>query len=565
MGAGGSLLSNRTRSHSYSTASGYPMNAGSTYSLLPYDNFAAGHRKFSHANPLQTLPTQSGVAAAASTTMLTLNAAAAGADSSSSRRDSSCTAVTNDCPVLPWIFKNALHAAIQHGAIDVLAEMLACGVDPNRTGTGTGNSTAAATVDAAAVAVTDTALPADSSAVGGRVSRDVRFCLSVDDNSANNGKLSSSSEQCVKQSQAEPSLSAPCPTSKASVSPRTNLVSKPSLTAVDIAGQSGMAMSEGGGLYTVEYLYSLPPLFLAVVNRNAPAVRLLLAYGASPDVEDAVGRTCVQLAASAEFQSWPCAISLIEHGAKIWSCVGGDSSKCSGSHRGPSAVDLCPELAEHQASALRDRLAVVISYCSNHPEMVARRTDLEARQAAAASAAVRANLEANCASNDQHFRGFDAATRFFRRSNQQHTGSGSKHAGESVKRRVRRDSSGTIGARRSTAAAASAASWAEPSVIEVDGESTTGIEGCSSFGGNVGMGMATRDEYSASSTHSVSGRLSFSFRPTLASVLPSQYDDIGIEISTSSCIEAEKVYLFSCLQFITRKRPELGILNRSNV
>ena len=60
---------------------------------------------------------------------------------------------------------------------------------------------------------------------------------------------------------------------------------------------------DGGGLYAVEYLYGLPPLFLAAVQRNAAAVRLLLAHGAVPDFVDAVGRTPLHLSASAEFLS----------------------------------------------------------------------------------------------------------------------------------------------------------------------------------------------------------------------------------------------------------------------
>jgi len=40
---------------------------------------------------------------------------------------------------------------------------------------------------------------------------------------------------------------------------------------------------DAGGLYTVEYLYGLPPLFLAAVYRNATAVRLLLDHGAVPN------------------------------------------------------------------------------------------------------------------------------------------------------------------------------------------------------------------------------------------------------------------------------------------
>ena len=85
-----------------------------------YFVYCAG-RKFSHSNPLQTWSAGPGPP-----------------DSlSPSRRESSCTCTsTVDVAVVPWIFKNALHAAIQTNAVDVLALLLEVGVDPNRTGTG---------------------------------------------------------------------------------------------------------------------------------------------------------------------------------------------------------------------------------------------------------------------------------------------------------------------------------------------------------------------------------------------------------------------------------------------
>jgi len=58
---GGDSVSNRTRSHSYSTASGC-FQAGSSYSLAaPFnDVFGPAGRKLSHSNPLQTLPCGAG-------------------------------------------------------------------------------------------------------------------------------------------------------------------------------------------------------------------------------------------------------------------------------------------------------------------------------------------------------------------------------------------------------------------------------------------------------------------------------------------------------------------------
>jgi len=115
----GESISNRTRSHSYSTASGC-FHAGSSYSLAPFSDVFYPGRKLSHANPLQTC---SAVPAAESLVP--------------SRRESNCTCTSAvEVAVVPWIFKNALHAAVQSNAVDVLALLLDIGIDPNRTGTG---------------------------------------------------------------------------------------------------------------------------------------------------------------------------------------------------------------------------------------------------------------------------------------------------------------------------------------------------------------------------------------------------------------------------------------------
>ena len=74
----GDSISNRTRSYSYSTASGH-FQAGSSYSLaLPFSDVFYPGRKLSHANPLQTW------------------SAGAGQDSlAPSRRESNCTYASN--------------------------------------------------------------------------------------------------------------------------------------------------------------------------------------------------------------------------------------------------------------------------------------------------------------------------------------------------------------------------------------------------------------------------------------------------------------------------------------
>ncbi len=72
-----------------------------------------------------------------------------------------------------------------------------------------------------------------------------------------------------------------------------------------------------GGHYTAGVLQGLPPLFLAAAERNAATLRLLLKYGANANFQDDQGCTPLHLSASVDFQSWECAVVLIEHGAKV--------------------------------------------------------------------------------------------------------------------------------------------------------------------------------------------------------------------------------------------------------
>lgn len=163
---------------------------------------------------------------------------------------------------------------------------------------------------------------------------------------------------------------------------------------------AGSSTFDGGGLYTVEYLYALPPLFLAAIQRNVAAVKLLLDNGAVPDFVDAVGRTPLHLSASSEFLSWQCAVAMVESGARIRFRSATDRL---------TAAELCPELVDRQMSVLRESLAGVDAFCRRHREIVARRAEQQARAAAKRSAAL----------HTEHFR-FDAG-RFFRWSNRHET------------------------------------------------------------------------------------------------------------------------------------------------
>ena len=95
--------------------------------------------------------------------------------------------------------------------------------------------------------------------------------------------------------------------------------------------------------YTSEYLASLTPLFLAAAARYAEAVELLLDHGACPNVRDRQhGCTPLHLSVSDAFNSWPCALSLLRHGARVH----------VPDARGVTPCDLCPQLAQEQIQLL---------------------------------------------------------------------------------------------------------------------------------------------------------------------------------------------------------------------
>jgi len=343
--------------------------------------------------------------------------------------------------------------------------------------------------------------------------RDVRFCLQTSEDDGDDGasrddlqRLTSISSYGSTRSRA-PSSEAGA-TLSADIAARHSIKtrSRPSVRSRTGSGghhssvRRGSSMTgstfDGGGLYTVEYLYGLPPLFLAAVQRNVAAVRLLLDHGAVPDFVDAVGRTPLHLSASSEFFSWPCAAAMVESGARIRFRSATDRL---------TAAELCPELVGRQTAVLRDSLTGIDAFCRRHREMVAKRAEQQARAAAAAKRA--AALHAD------HFR-FDAG-RFFRWS----------HRHEATEARRRRPDNGQqTSTGRRTAAGDSVV------VVDPESESAAWVD-------------CHEDRSDSITSFQSGGRVSFSVRPSVSS-RPSQFDD---EISQYAA-DGEKVY--DCLSVI---------------
>ncbi|XP_063888632.1 uncharacterized protein LOC135115637 [Scylla paramamosain] len=70
-------------------------------------------------------------------------------------------------------------------------------------------------------------------------------------------------------------------------------------------------------LYTRDYLYTLPVLFLAAARGHSAITYLLLKYGASAGVTDTFGNTPLHLAACQMHVAWESVLDLLEFGAPI--------------------------------------------------------------------------------------------------------------------------------------------------------------------------------------------------------------------------------------------------------
>lgn len=275
------------------------------------------------------------------------------------RRESSATENTDSG--IPLIFRNALHVAIQHNAIDVLGVLLASGVDPNEPGLNFSSEGRRCS------SISEILLP--------REKRDVRFQLSQNEFSSNEcaseNQTDSFNGKCEAdpRSPADPGLVS-CPTeSKWSAITRTASTRGSKRTAAAAAAVSSTQQQQQlntdldfGSIYTAEKLQELPPLFLAAAQRNAKTVRLLLQFGASPNIRDDLGCTPLHLSACVDFQSWLCAVILLEYGAQVHAV----------NRFGVSPFQLSPDLQKEQLKIVEDNFHVLHqdTKASNSPEGV---------------------------------------------------------------------------------------------------------------------------------------------------------------------------------------------------
>lgn len=102
--------------------------------------------------------------------------------------------------------------------------------------------------------------------------------------------------------------------------------------------------------YSVEYMYTLPPLFVAASECSSELVKLLVKYGACVNVQDHYGNSPLHLSVSYEPTILDCTVTLIECGSRI----------AIANHDGVAPIDIAPELVRVQRELVEESLLVFL-------------------------------------------------------------------------------------------------------------------------------------------------------------------------------------------------------------
>lgn len=366
--------------------------------LNPHD--LPGGRKLSHSHPLQSCSSSSAVDPGPSIygPTLTVYGQSGVRSLPDTRRGSVNTTDGNSQPGgaienLPVIFKNALHVAIQNSSTEALSVMLAAGLDPNAPGCYDPCSAVAGVFGArASLDYPDCVLPLALLTVG--------CCPSISED-ANSDQI----PPVASRSRRSSSIFARLLTTdnrsySAANSRRQSIISTASTTPFGMQNQNA-SRSAGGfsqsarrsssqmtsdvdakllksdfltdpasyqdpvNTYTIERLYDLPPIYLAVALKNKMAVRILLRHGADPRALDPyTGFSPLHLTVSERFASEDCANLLTDFGAKVIKVTNWQKSDPQTS---PTSQERSNVLVQRQKRLLNTKISSLL-VCSHHLE-----------------------------------------------------------------------------------------------------------------------------------------------------------------------------------------------------
>ncbi|XP_064469144.1 uncharacterized protein LOC135383352 [Ornithodoros turicata] len=207
--------------------------------------------------------------------------------------------VSTDFEPVPPVFTSALHLAVEHQSLDVVRLLLKYGVEPNEGGVPlAGGSLEGGRRGSSA------ASEGSGSQQHPPARRFSQMLTARGPNHSPSSHSDASSSSPVVGHRAEHRKYVPL---------RTDL--PPSLRVVRVATDGKEVTYEDE--YTRDYLYSLPPLFLAVAMGKTAVARLLLRYGAQASPQDHNGVTPLHLAVCQPVVVWPCVRLLLEAGAHI--------------------------------------------------------------------------------------------------------------------------------------------------------------------------------------------------------------------------------------------------------